>query len=60
MFYRIMTTGFQNIVETYYIRLDISIGIDDAIPHTCLGGKVYYNGYFILCENLFNSILVCY
>ena len=54
-----MTTCFQDVVETDKVALDISIWIGDAIAHTSLGCKIDDNRDFVFGEDLFYSFPIC-
>ena len=43
-----MATGFENIVKTYEIALDIGIGIGDTVTHAGLSREVYDDCNIIL------------
>ena len=58
MLYLVVATCFKNVVETYKIALDISIGIGDAVTNTCLCSEVYDNREIVIGENLFYDFLV--
>ena len=53
-----MTAGFENVVETDEVGLDIGIGVGDAVTDSCLGGKVDYNVYVVVGEDLVDEGLV--
>jgi hypothetical protein len=53
-----VTTGFQNVVEADNVRLDISIRIGDAAPHTGLCSKVHHNIEGMFGKQSFNQGLI--
>ena len=59
MFYLMVTTSLKDIVETYEVALDISIGIGNTVTNACLGCKVYDNRNFVFSEKLFYGFFVC-
>ena len=54
----VMTAGFEYVVETDEIGLDIGIGVGDAVTDSCLSGKVDYNVYVVVGEDLVDEGLV--
>ena len=58
MFYFLMSTRFQDIVETYEIALDIGVRICYGITDTGLCGKVYNDRNLVLIEDLLHCVLV--
>ena len=58
MFYLMMTTRFQDIVEAYEIALYIGIRVRDGITDTGLCGKVYNDRNLVLIEDLLHCVLV--
>ena len=58
MFYLMMTTRFQDIVEAYEIALDIGIRVRDGLTDTGLCGKVYNDRNLVLIEDLLHCVLV--
>ena len=55
---RIVATGFQDIVETDEVALDICIRILDAVAHTCLCSKVHDHIKVIFPKQAINGGLV--
>ena len=53
-----MTAGFQDIVETDHVGLDIGVRVCDGIADASLSTKVYYNCRLVLCENLIDHCFV--
>ena len=52
-----MSAGLQDVVETYEIALNVSIGISDRIAHTGLCSKVYHHLWLVLAEEAVDSLL---
>ena len=59
MLYLMMTTSFKDVVETYKVALDISIGIGNTISYTCLSSEIYNNRDIVFCEDLIYCFFVC-
>ena len=53
-----MAAGFQNIIETDQVRLDIGIGIGDGITYTRLCSQIHHNSWLVCTENILNQIRV--
>ena len=53
-----MTTGFENVVEADEVRLDVGIGIGDAVAHTGLSSEVHHNLWLVFVEDFVNGSLV--
>ena len=53
-----MTTGFQNIVETNHIRLDIGIWILNGVAHTSLSSQIHHHIELIFRKQGINSCLI--
>ena len=45
-----VAAGFEDVVEAYHVRLDIGIGVLNAVAHAGLCREVYHNGRPILRE----------
>ena len=58
MLYLMVTTRFKDVIETYQVTLNVSIGIGDAITDASLGCKVYNDRNIVFSENLFYGFLV--
>ena len=58
MLYLMVTACLQNIIEAYQIALYIGIGISDAIAYTSLCGEVNNHLWFVLGEEVINSLLI--
>ena len=54
----VMTAGFEDVVETDEVGLDIGIGVGDAVTDSCLSGKVDCNVYVVVGEDLVDEGLV--
>lgn len=40
VFHFVITAGFQDVIETDQINLDVAVGIGDAITDSSLGGQI--------------------
>ena len=58
MLHRIVATGFQNIVETYHVALDIGIRIRDRVPDTCLCAEIHHDVRVVLIKDTVDECLV--
>ena len=54
----VVTASFEYIIETYDVALDICIGVDYAVTHTCLRCKVYHNMWLVFCKYVADELLV--
>lgn len=53
-----MPTRLEDVVEANEVRLDVGIGVGDAIANTCLGGEVDDYIEVILLEKAIDSCLI--
>ena len=58
MLYFMMATGFQYIVETDEVALNIGIGVGNAVTHTGLGCEVHHYSDIMRCKYFFYGCLV--
>ena len=58
MLYFMMATGFQYIVETDEVALNIGIGVGNAITHTGLGCEVHHYSDIMRCKYFIYGCLV--
>ena len=58
MLHRIMTAGFQNVIEADHIALDVSIRVGDGVTYTSLGTQIDHNIRVILLKNAVDQRLV--
>ena len=58
MLHRIMTAGFEDVVETDEIGFYISVWIGDAVSHTCLCGEIDHDLRLVLLKSSVNERLV--
>ena len=54
----VVAAGFQNVVESDEVTLDVSVGIGDGIADACLGGEVHDDGKAVLFEEAVDCSLV--
>ena len=54
----VMAASFKDIIETNEVALNVSIGISDTVPYTCLSCEAYYNSDFVFGENIFYGFLI--
>ena len=53
-----MTAGFQNVIESNHIALDVSIRVGDGVANTSLNTKVDHNVWMMLLKNAVDKCLV--
>lgn len=53
-----MAAGFQDIVETYEVALDIGIRVGDAITYTCLGCKINNDIGIVFVKDFINQCFI--
>ena len=58
MFNRIMSAGFQQVIETDNVRFDVHVRVIDAIADTRLSRKIYYDVKVISIEELIDQCLI--
>ena len=58
MVHRIMTAGFQNVIEANHVALDVSIRVGDGVTHTSLGTQIDHNIRLILLKNAVDKCLI--
>lgn len=59
MLHRMMAAGFENVVETDEVGLNIGIRVGDAVSHACLGCKIDHELRLVLLKDSINERLVC-
>ena len=57
--HRVVSAGFQDIVEAYHIALDVGIGVLDGVTNPSLGSEVDNDIKVIRGKQLVNLALVC-
>ena len=58
MLHFVMTACFKYVVETYYIALNICIGVYDAISNSSLCCQVYHNLWLVFSKYIVDELLV--
>ena len=58
MLHRIVTAGFQNVVEADYIAFDVSIWVSDGVSHTRLCAEVDHDVRVVLLEDAVDESFV--
>ena len=53
-----MAASFEDVVEANEVGLDVGIGVDDAVAHACLCGKVDYDLGVELGKELVDELAV--
>lgn len=53
-----VSAGFQDVVESDEVALDVGVGVRDGIADASLGGEVHDNGEVVLLEQAVDGGLV--
>ena len=56
MLHRVIPTGFEDVVEADEVRLDVGIGVGDAVADTGLGCEVHHDIEVIVFEEFIDSL----
>lgn len=59
MLHRIMTAGFEDVVEADEVRFDIGVRVGDGVAHARLRCEVDHDLRLVLLEDFVNEHLVC-
>ncbi len=60
MLYLVVAAGFEEVVETDEVTLDVGIGVGDAVAHAGLCGEVDDDGNVVVGEDALDEGLVGY
>ena len=58
MLHRIMTAGFQNVIEANHVALDVGIRVGNGVANASLGTQIDHNIRMVLLKNAVDKCLI--